>query len=720
MGNLQSPGLYPEERSASAGPVAAASTSTYATAGWLQKGPVNQPQLVTSFANFVEKFGSYWRNSYVPFIMSSFFNNEGALAYVTRVVPADAAEAVNSSCPGSAATKATYYTRVLTDPVTTLDATHFNTGLAIDGAAAADVDVTGDSGVAGSYALSALASTLDAVPGISASVETTLGGGNRIKVETDTAGLTGSLGLSTATANDCSAEFLGLDLSGGAVTITGEDSIDWGLEARWPGSAYNLHRCCISGNEDDAVATGGWTSFNVEFQEESASGEADWTTNESWDAVVFDDDTSEQFAPDVINDQTNFIKIVEGTNVGTPRELTSKQQTNECMGEGTGAITTFSGTLLYGVVEETLTVTAGSVTGVDDGDGNITGTGIDSGSINYDTGVWTITFSAAVSSGDLIAATYNTLPDSELCCTLSGGTDGTGPITRTLISDPALEATKEGIYSFNDIEDILNISLPDFAGDQTVSGDLIAYAEGRKDRMVILTTAVGTSVLDAVKFVRKTAQYNTSYAALYYPWVTIADPLTTDNRPLNVPPDGFIAGVYARTDTDKNVGKAPAGITDGRMVGAIGLERVLSKGERDVLYPARINPIVSSPQTGIAVWGARTLSKDAEWLYVNVRRLFMFCEKSITNASYWVVFENNGPATWSRMKAQGDGFFLTIFRDGYLKGTTPSEAYKIVIDESNNPTENIDAGILTADYYLAANKPAEFVRLRFQQKVQSA
>jgi phage tail sheath protein FI len=217
--------------------------------------------------------------------------------------------------------------------------------------------------------------------------------------------------------------------------------------------------------------------------------------------------------------------------------------------------------------------------------------------------------------------------------------------------------------------------------------------------------------------VRNTAQYNTSYAALYYPWVKIYDPIANDGRDVTIPPDGFIAGIYARTDITRNVGKTPAGITDGALRGITGLERILDKGERDILYPARINPLVSSPQTGLAVWGGRTLSKDAEWLYINARRLFMFCEQSVYNASFWVVFENNGPALWSRMTAQGNGFFLRLFRDGYFAGSSPSEAYAIVIDSSNNPKESIDAGFVTADYYIAPNKPAEFVRLRFQQKI---
>jgi len=724
----ESAGLYPEERKASAGPVAAVSTSTYASAGWLRKGPVNQAQLVIGFDNFVEQFGSYWRNSFVPFMVEAFFNNDGARAYITRVVPADATKAANASCLDSAATSATFYTRKLTDPVTTLDATHYNIKVQVDPTGTpTEIDVTGDSGVAGSYALSALVTNIDTALGAltppgSCVLEATLGGGSRLKMTSDSSGETSTLTFSAPAANDCSKELLGLDVSGGSYSYAGEDAIDWSLEAAWEGAWYNQVRMCISGNQDYPDGNGGWTAFNVENQEESELGEADWDVKESFEAVEFTDDTSDQFAPTVINDQTNYCKITEGADFAIPRELQSYARSNECLGEGDGAVVTFSGVLLFPeVFEDSLSIVADTITATDDGDGNLTGTGVNSGTIDYETGAWTITYDVAPAAGVLIMAAYDTVPAAtEVCCQLTGGTDGTGPITRALISQASLEADKEGIYAFNAVDEILNMDLPDFSGDTSVQGDLIAYCENRKDRFAILGTAESLTPSAAKKWIQKTAQYNTSYAALYYPWVTIADPLTTDSRPLNVPPGGFIAGVFARTDNQRNVGKAPAGINDGKLLGCIGLERVLEKGERDILYPVRINPLVASAQTGRAVWGQKTLSLDAEWGRVQARRLFIFLEKSIENASYWVVFENNGPPTWSRMLSQGNGFFSTLFRDGYFKGTTPSEAFKIVIDETNNTPDVIDQHILIADYYAAPNKAGEFIRLRFQQKLQSA
>jgi len=714
MGEYLSPGLFLIERSASAGAIAGVSTSTYATAGWLRKGPENEPQLVTTFDRFVEIFGTYWRNSNIPFMMAAFFQNEGTRAYVTRVVPSDAIAATNASDLDDAATPASFFGRPLASTVDL--STDSYIAVKISGAAATEIDCAG--AVPASTTPTEIASAIDAIAGISCSVGT----GNRIEIVTDDTGATASLEFEDATANDATAVILGLDVSNDQTYLyEGEDASDWTLTSPWKGTFYNQVRMCLSGNNDYEGDNGGWTRFDVSIQSESAVGEADWQVEETYDEVVLDDDTDEHFIEDVVNGETNFSQITKGSDYNIPRSLRATKRLAEFLGEGDAAETSFSGTIRNPEVRfGTVSVQAGTVTGTDDSDGAITGTGIVSGTINYTTGAWTLEFSAAPADGTPIMMTYWSEPDeTEVCGQLSGGTDGTGPLTRGDVTDPTLQASKTGLYSFDDLDEILNISMPDFAGNVTVSNDLIAYAETNKNRFAILTTEAGLEPTDAVKFVRNTAAYNTSYGALYYPWVKIYDPIADDGRNLDVPPDGFIAGVFARTDTNRNVGKAPAGITDGRLNGATGLERILSKGERDILYPARINPLVSTVQTGRAVWGAKTLSKDAEWINVNIRRLFMFCEQSVYNNSFWAVFENNGPGLWARIKAQGDGFFQGLLRDGYLKGATQAEAWFIKVDEENNPQASIDAGLLTVDYYIAGNKPAEFIRLRFQQKVAS-
>jgi phage tail sheath protein FI len=715
MSQYLSAGLFRSERSAGAGAVAGVSPSTYATCGWLRKGPENEAQLVTSFDKFVEIFGTYWRNSFIPFEIAAFFDNAGARAYVTRTVPSDAVKAENASCYDDAATKALFSGRPLAATVD-LSVNSF-IAVKIDGAVATQVDCVG--AVPASTTPAEMAAAIDAVADIAGAVGT----GNRMDVETDVAGAAKSIEFVVATVNDATAEILGLDVSGGKTYLyTGEDASDWTITAAWNGAYYNQVRMCVSGNDDYQDGNGGWTKFDVEIQDESEVGEADWSTLESYESVVMDNDTDEYFISDVVNDRTNFCEIAKGATYNTPRALRPTNRLGEWLGEGDGALLAFSGVLRHPVVHfGSLSIVAGGITAVDDGAGNLTGTGIVSGAIDYNTGVWSLTYTVAPSSGDQILSTDYEVPASEdVCCQLSGGTDGTSALTRGDVTDPALKASKVGLYAFDILDEILNISMPDFAGDIPVANDLIVYAEQRKNVFVITTTGLGVEPTAAVQWLRNTANYNTSYAGLYYPWVKIYDPIVDDGRSLNIPPGGFIAGAFARTDTNRNVGKAPGGINDGKILGAVGLERILDKGERDVLYPARINPLIDSPQTGRAVWGVRTLSKDSEWLYTNVRRLFMYCEQSIYNSLFWAVFENNGSALWQKIIAQGNGFFRNIFDDGYLAGESPSEAWFIKCDSDNNPQSAIDAGLLTVDYYIAPNKPAEFIRLRFQQKIGTA
>jgi phage tail sheath protein FI len=692
MPTYLSPGLYLQERSSGAGPVSAVSTSTYATAGWLQKGPENEYRLVTSFESFVSQYGSYWRNSYIPFMMAAFFQNTGARAYVNRVVPSDAVKAANAACFSDAGVGATFVSRVL--PATLDLSVNSNIGLAIDAAVAADIDCAGVTANATTPA--EIVAILDAVAGISC----TLGADNRMTIVSDDVTAASKLTFTEATATDSTPEILGLEIAGAPyVYANGSLASTWAGEAAWKGSYYNQDRMVLSGNPDYADGNGGFTRFDVVIQEESAVGAADWQPLETYEAVILDDDTHDHFIEDVVNPETDYFKITAGAGAAIPRALSPDQHPKEWWGEGDAAETSFSGTLLNAPIHPgSLTFTAGSIVATDDGVGGLSGTGVTSGTINYTTGAFTLVLTAAPAVGEMLFANYYALPVSEtVSCQLSGGTNGTVGLTRGDISDPALAATKAGIYAFDDLDEILNISLSDFAGDVPVSNDLIAYGENTKKRFAILTAPMGTDVLGAVNFVRNTAAYNTSYAALYYPWVKIYDPIADDGRSVTVPPDGFIAGVYSRTDSQRNVGKAPAGINDGKLLGAVGLERILNQGERDTLYPARINCLMDTAQTGRAVWGSKTLSLDAEWLQVNVRRLFLFCEQSIYNSLFWAVFENNGPGLWAK--------------------ETPSEAWQIKVDSDNNPQEAIDAGLLTVDYYIAPNKPAEYIRLRFQQKV---
>jgi phage tail sheath protein FI len=235
---------------------------------------------------------------------------------------------------------------------------------------------------------------------------------------------------------------------------------------------------------------------------------------------------------------------------------------------------------------------------------------------------------------------------------------------------------------------------------------VIAHCEATRDRFAILQTSQeATSDVTAIM-----PGSDSKYAALYHPWVQILDPLT--NLPRNVPPCGHIAGIYARVDGDRGVHKAPANVT---VNGAIGLKFDIKKGEQDILNPRGVNCIRAFQGQGIKVWGARTISRDPLWKYINVRRLFIFLEKSIEQGTQWVVFEPNNEALWSRVRQTISQFLTTVWRSGALMGATEEEAFFVKCDRTTMTQDDIDNGRLIVVVGVAPVKPAEFVIFRIAQ-----
>jgi hypothetical protein len=205
------------------------------------------------------------------------------------------------------------------------------------------------------------------------------------------------------------------------------------------------------------------------------------------------------------------------------------------------------------------------------------------------------------------------------------------------------------------------------------------------------------------------SNYDSKFAALYYPWIKVDGP---DGEAIDVPPCGHIAGVYARSDNERGVHKAPANEV---VRGALGATVQITKGEQDTLNPSGINCIRTFPGRGIRVWGARTLSSDPAWRYVNVRRLFNYVEASIERGTQWVVFEPNDADLWARARRDVSAFLTGVWRDGALFGATAGEAFFVKCDAENNPPDVRDRGQLYIDVGMAPVKPAEFVVFRFSQ-----
>lgn len=294
----------------------------------------------------------------------------------------------------------------------------------------------------------------------------------------------------------------------------------------------------------------------------------------------------------------------------------------------------------------------------------------------------------------------------------------TAPTAKDFQGEVTARTGVEGLEALDDVSMLcvpdLMTTMPDEKLDlqkiKSVQTMIIAHCERAGDRVAILDAPPDLTPQEVVKWRQDVAGYDSSYAALYYPWIQVNDPLT--NRPVSIPPSGHLAGVWARNDGERGVHKAPANEV---IRGVIGLPYNVTKWEQDVLNPIGVNCVRAFPGRGIRVWGARTLSSNPSWRYLNVRRLFNFVEKSIEGGTQWVVFEPNNRKLWARVKRDISAFLKMVWRDGALFGNSPQEAFYVKCDDELNPPESRDLGRLIIEIGLAPVKPAEFVIFRISQ-----
>jgi len=266
------------------------------------------------------------------------------------------------------------------------------------------------------------------------------------------------------------------------------------------------------------------------------------------------------------------------------------------------------------------------------------------------------------------------------------------------------------MLSVPDLMSVYQQGIIDLEGVQAVQLAMIAHCELMGDRVAILDAPPGYNAQQIREWRVDKVAYDSKYASLYWPWVKVYDPLA--GRPTFVPPSGHMAGIWARSDDARGVHKAPANEV---VRGALSLELQLTKSEHDQLNPQGINCIRAFPGRGIRVWGARTLSSDPAWRYLNVRRLFNYIEESILEGTQWVVFEPNDLNLWERVKRTINAFLLGVWRDGALFGATPEAAFYVKCDAETNPPDVIDRGQLIVEIGIAPVKPAEFVIFRIAQ-----
>ncbi len=283
---------------------------------------------------------------------------------------------------------------------------------------------------------------------------------------------------------------------------------------------------------------------------------------------------------------------------------------------------------------------------------------------------------------------------------------------------------RTGLDVLEQIDEIAIVAIPGFSDPGSYDAAL-SHCEKLQDRVAILDTPqqvddislltqVGSQPAGEGEEKRsglRPRQTDGGYGTLYFPWITVRDPITNEN--VAVAPSGHMAGIWARSDATRGVHKAPA---NEPLRGALGAAYLLTRDEQAELNDAGVNCIRFFPREGIRVWGARTLAAgSSEWRYLNVRRLFNMIEESIAVSTRWIVFEPNDQTLWKSIRRDISAFLTRLWRDGALMGGTAEEAFFVKCDEETNPPEVIDAGMVVTLVGIAPVKPAEFIVFRISQ-----
>jgi uncharacterized protein len=306
--------------------------------------------------------------------------------------------------------------------------------------------------------------------------------------------------------------------------------------------------------------------------------------------------------------------------------------------------------------------------------------------------------------------------------TLTGGTDGGEPSVG-VPTDPGTYAA--ALEQLRGLEDVSIIAAPghssfEASNYRNIQGALIAHASlPRAYRIAVLDTPANRLPSEARE---ERARIDSTRAAMYYPWVTVANPLARPGRDdiakeISLPPSSFLCGIYARNDVEQGVSKAPANEV---VRGALRFESDVNFAQNQLLNPLGVNCLRFFPGRGYRVWGARTAGSDPEIKYVNVRRYLIYLEASIDRGIQWAVFENNGPRLWNNVRETIEAFLYNEWVSNNLLGANPKEAFFVRCDRSTMTQNDLDNGRLICLVGAALLKPAEFVIIRIGQKTADA
>jgi uncharacterized protein len=687
MPTYLAPGIFMEEKSSGVKPIEGVSTSTAAFVGVAQKGPVGRAILITSFADYTRKFGSPipviagLQEHYLGQAVQHFFAQGGSRCYVVRVV---------------------HYTDI-------------NNAASIQARrASAAFDATRFAGAPAAGAL-----TVEAINegewGESLSVEIRNSSKFSIRLAEDVAGGAGTTTVNLLPNTDVqvgSVLFLVQEVIGIVQSVSGTQAITFQ-------SPLTVGTTNFAGNI--ATATRVFTPELDLITTTNLAAPVAVVAGTAPTGIILTGVTRADGSPLRIGNVIHFAlaqallvvtAIREGLTVaGQPAmEIEFAAPNLPAFAAANTGIYARDFTVIVhenaDVVETHPNLSLVSINATDFVDERLAGEGGDSLLIRARR-------ASAVANDDLLMNATAVTP-------LANGNDGLVDLTEADFLGS--EATLTGLHALDVVEDISILSIPPshitttavpdpVVHLQNLTAGAIVYVENRKDLFYIIDPprAGGNPVAEVRAFRQN---FSSQYAGVYFPWLRASQPGTP--QLLSVPPSGAVAGVFARTDVRRGVHKAPAGIDTGILSVASGVDHLITPGENDVIYPENINAIRVLTD-GITIWGSRTISADAEWRQVNVRRLFIFLEQSIERGTQWVVFEPNDAKLWKSIERNVRAFLRIQWIEGKLVGATQEEAFFVKCDAETNPPEVVDAGQVITEIGVAPSRPAEFVIFRIRQ-----
>lgn len=772
MAEYLSPGVYIEEVSGGIKPIEGVGTSTGAFIGIAEKGPIagaryedgiGGPVLITNFTEFNRNFGGFIRNEFLAYAVQQFFGEGGSRCYVARTAhfdnPADPSTLTARRASVSLGGISTALAGGLTVggsgsvPVTVNDATGLQVGMHLfvtDGTNAARVAVVG---LGGGNAVTIENTRLDSVgdpldiPPIAngASVTQVIvdvsainegSWGNRLRVSASPSGRVSTRMNMPGDSLASPAVPAGLPPAANQAVLGSVAGINVGMtlfisdgtaaaRVQVTGVEEGQNRITFNYIESNAAVTSAGIDDGADVSGtilgKTATVLSGAVANGATEAVLQSTDGIER----------GSVLLFVAESVGSllsPVELPSVRESRVVVTQVVGKQVFFQSGLTAAFPDGSAVSTEDFTLTVFDRDDSVeTFPFLTMENTNATDYVSTRINDGAnrskyirVDEAPLLAS--NTQPRRTAVPLRLGAaptTDGTGGADDVASDYIGNEAGQTGFFAFDTVDDINIVAAPGITLRPVVLAGM-TYCENRGDCFFVGDVSPeAQTVTEVLDFKKGTGPFAgqqgliSKYGALYWPWIRALDPLT--GGPITVPPSGAVAGSYSATDVRRGVHKAPAGSEDGFLNTAIGIDKVVTKGEHDLLNPQGVNVIRSFPDIGIVIWGARTTSSDPEWRYVNVRRLFLFLEESIEQGTSWTVFEPNDPILWKRIVRNVSAFLRIQWLEGKLVGAKPDEAFFVKCDEETNPPESVDLGRVITIIGVAPSKPAEFVIFRIMQ-----